>query len=373
MQNLAPSDDNNKLLRDIIVSYSEDGRRSVKCFCGEYCDSSILPHISRDHPEVWKEWRQDFVESYNQGLSYKRIMDKYRDKNGRLLFSWTVIEKNLKIMFETGQALILPRRKTKIETWRPDHFELEKTTLWSFPRRGSWAVHQSDYRGNWPPQLPRNLILKYTEEGELVLDPFSGGGTSLIEAWLEGRRSVGIDINPIAEQITRQRIEEMRLQSEQTHSANLRRDCEPIIIREDSRNIRTIMKNLNVGECSVDLLLIHAPYLNVLKYTEFENGDLSHLRDVASFCEEIQSIARQCYTLLGHKKKCAVLIGDVRKNGRMVPLGFRVMECFLREKYELLNIIIKSQHQDKSTEFYFKGGLVDYLMAHEYLFILQKQ
>ncbi len=361
----------NDLTNEIIVSY-EDGYRTVRCFCGENCNSSIVPHISRKHPEVWKNWCLNFVALFNQGLSYKSIMDKYRDKNGRLIFSWTVIEKNIKIMVETGQANIQAQKKQKITTWRPKHFELEKTTLWNFPRRGNWAVHKSDYRGNWPPQLPRNLILKYTKKGDLVLDPFAGGGTTLIEAWLEGRKSVGIDINPIAEQLSKQRIYEMKLQSKNTTEINLSEKCEPIVIRDDSRNIEKIMERLGFGECSVDLLLMHTPYLNALKYTEYEKGDLSHLRDVTGFCQEVQAVARQCFGLLGHGKKCAVLIGDIRKNGRMLPLGFKVMNCFLKEKYDLLNIIIKSQHQDKSTEFYFNSTLVEYLMAHEYLFIFQK-
>ena len=46
--------------------------------------------------------------------------------------------------------------------YKPEHFELEETTIWSFKERGNWATHKGDYRGNCPPQVPRNLILKYT-------------------------------------------------------------------------------------------------------------------------------------------------------------------------------------------------------------------
>ena len=41
--------------------------------------------------------------------------------------------------------------------------ETETTTVWSFPKRGDWATHKPTYRGNWAPQIPRNLILKYTQ------------------------------------------------------------------------------------------------------------------------------------------------------------------------------------------------------------------
>jgi len=45
------------------------------------------------------------------------------------------------------------------------------TTVWSFPKRGSWATHKGDYRGNWAPQIPRALMLMYTKPGDIVLDP----------------------------------------------------------------------------------------------------------------------------------------------------------------------------------------------------------
>ena len=56
--------------------------------------------------------------------------------------------------------------------YNPKEFKLEKTTIWSFEERGKWATHRGDYRGNCPPQVPRNLILKYTKENDIVLESF---------------------------------------------------------------------------------------------------------------------------------------------------------------------------------------------------------
>ena len=50
----------------------------------------------------------------------------------------------------------------------------EYTTIWSFPVRGSWATHDPGYRGNFAPQIPRNVIEMYSEKGEVVLDPMVG-------------------------------------------------------------------------------------------------------------------------------------------------------------------------------------------------------
>lgn len=88
--------------------------------------------------------------------------------------------------------------KSTIQKWEPDDFFLKETTVWSFPDHGNWATHNSKWRGNWTPYIPRNILLRYSEEGELVLDQFAGGGTTLVEAKLLNRNIIGVDINESA-------------------------------------------------------------------------------------------------------------------------------------------------------------------------------
>ena len=90
----------------------------------------------------------------------------------------------------------------KITSWEPKDFELQYNTVWSFPERGNWATHDSKYRGNWSPYIPRNIILRYSQEGDVVLDPFVGGGTTLVETKLLNRHGIGVDINQNALEIT---------------------------------------------------------------------------------------------------------------------------------------------------------------------------
>jgi len=63
-------------------------------------------------------------------------------------------------------------------------YQAEYTTVWSFPERGAWATHNPQYRGNFAPQIARNVIEMYSEKGDDILDPMVGGGTTLIEARL---------------------------------------------------------------------------------------------------------------------------------------------------------------------------------------------
>lgn len=69
---------------------------------------------------------------------------------------------------------------------------------------------------------------------------------------------------------------------------------------------------------------------------------------------------------------CAVMIGDVRKCGKVVPLGFRMMECFLQAGFANKEIIIKEQHNCRLTDYWEKQHNNFLLLAHEYIFVFQK-
>ena len=90
---------------------------------------------------------------------------------------------------------------------QPSDFALEKTTIWSFKERGDWATHSGEYRGNWSPYVPRNLILRYTKPGEWVLDQFVGSGTTLVEAKLLNRHAIGLDINNKAINLAKKKLQ----------------------------------------------------------------------------------------------------------------------------------------------------------------------
>lgn len=237
---------------------------------------------------------------------------------------------------------------------QPKNFKLEPTTVWSFPDRGSHATHSGKYRGNWSPYVPRNLILRYSNPGEWVLDQFMGSGTTLIEAKLLNRNAVGVDINPQSVSIS-----ETNLQFQyETNSKIFARngDATDLHFIKDRR---------------IDLICTHPPYANIIKYSKGIEGDIS-LLGVDEFLTEIRKVAAESYRVLKKGKMCAVMIGDVRKHGKVIPLGFRVMECFLQAGFTNKEIIIKEQYNCRSTDYWEKQNNNFLLLAHEYIFVFQK-
>ena len=70
--------------------------------------------------------------------------------------------------------------------------------LWTAGQRRASALHEISYRACFKPQLPAYFIERHTQPGDLVYDPFSGRGTTAIEAALRGRRVIANDINPLS-------------------------------------------------------------------------------------------------------------------------------------------------------------------------------
>lgn len=245
----------------------------------------------------------------------------------------------------------------KIKKWQPDDFELEMTTHWTFPKRGDWATHDAKWRGNWSPYIPRNIILRYSQENDLVLDQFAGGGTTLVEAKLLNRNCIGVDVNDMALARCKEKID---FEIEGIHG-NVQ------IKKGDARKLNFI------ADESIDLICTHPPYANIIQYSENIEEDLSHL-NVSDFLAEMKPVAKECLRVLKKGKFCAVLMGDTRKKGCMIPLSFEVMKIFQDVGFTLKELIIKEQHNCRATG-YWKTNSVKYnflLIAHEYLFVFRK-
>ena len=240
----------------------------------------------------------------------------------------------------------------------PDNFELECTTVWAFPRRGNWATHKSDWRGNWSPEVVRNLILRYSSEGDILLDPMIGGGTTAIETKILNRHIVCSDVNDKALERTKISLD-----------FEVKNDAWQKIVKRDARDLS------KAEDESIDFILTHPPYADIIKYSGGEiNEDLSNIHDIDEFTDEMEKVAAELYRILKPGKFCAILIGDTRRNKMYQPMAYKVMDRFLRVGFQLKEDIIKRQFNCKATGFWVKKSQESnfLLIMHEHLFIFQK-
>ncbi len=257
----------------------------------------------------------------------------------------------------------------KIKRLYPKDFKEEQTTVWSFKQRGDWATHSGEYRGNWSPYIPRNVILKYSKPDELVLDYFCGAGTTAVEAKLLGRKCVALDINDKAIELAQKNVN-FYVEPQQLlfhDDKGFKKVHEPVLKVGDARDLSFLKDN------SIDLICAHPPYANIIHYTDFKEGDLS-LLDIDDFLNEMHKVAAESFRVLKPGRQCAILVGDTRRKKHIIPLGFKLINVFLSAGFKLRELIIKRQHNCKTTGFWYENS-VKYnflLLAHEYLPIFEK-
>jgi len=256
----------------------------------------------------------------------------------------------------------------KIKNLSPKNFEEEKTTVWSFRERGNWATHSSAYRGNWSPYIPRNVILKYSHPGELVLDYFCGAGTTAVECKLLGRKCIALDINDKAIELAKRNID-FEVDSGQVSFLQKEKvkSYEPDLQIGDARDLSFLPDN------SIDLICAHPPYANIINYTDAKTGDLSFC-DIDEFLQEMKKVAEESFRVLKPGRQCAILIGDMRRKKHVLPLGFKLIDIYLKTGFKLRELVIKRQHNCKTTGFWYTNS-IKYnflLLAHEYLPIFEK-
>src|SRR3990172_3002490 len=171
------------------------------------------------------------------------------------------------VTVEKVKVKIGHKRNIKEFTPRKDYHP-ETTTVWSFPDRGDWATHTGNYRGNWSPFIPRNLILRYTKPGDLVLDQMVGSGTTLVECKVLGRHGIGVDVNFEALMVAWDRLGFSYRPLEEDWV-----DPRIDLFHGDARNLDLLRDD------SVDLVATHPPYAGIIRYTgERVPGDLSALK-----------------------------------------------------------------------------------------------
>jgi DNA modification methylase len=254
-----------------------------------------------------------------------------------------------------------------LNRWKEYEF-LHTDSLWIENKRDRAGSHMASYWGNFIPQIPQQMMYRFTRQGEYVLDTFSGSGTTMIECRRMGRNGIGIELNPeVVKQSTRL-IEEQ----ENPHSITTE------VVHGNSATIdySQVLKERNIDK--VHLIIMHPPYFDIIKFSENED-DLSNANDAEDFLDRLQDIARNSAKILEDDRYMCLVIGDKYTGGEWIPLGFQAMQRVLDTgHYKLKSIIVKNFQETKGKrsqkELWRYRAMVGgfYIFKHEYIFLFQK-
>jgi hypothetical protein len=247
-----------------------------------------------------------------------------------------------------------------LSNWK--NLEINTDSLWVIKKRDKSGKHKNIYHGNFIPQIPNQLIQRYTKKDDTIFEPFMGSGTALFECEKLQRKYIGIDINP----------KMINYVSEQMQGSNANfkiKECNAL----DVKNVDKVVDE------KVQFVLMHPPYMDIVKFTD-KKEDLSSCDNIHGFIKQFKIVCENSLKHLEKNRYFAIVIGDVYKNSEVLPLGFYCMDMIKRNfKVKLKGTIIKNIEGNRGK--LGSGGIWRYralssdyyIFKHEYIFVFKKE
>jgi len=233
------------------------------------------------------------------------------------------------------------------------------TTLWEYPSQhydasdGSKVQGDKHYAGATPSWVIWQLLQRYTRDGDVVLDPMCGSGTTLDVCRDLGREGVGFDLGPTRE------------------------DIRP----GDARSI-------DLPDASVDFAFIDPPYSTHIRYTELpecigtldsggEDGGEAYYRAMRTVIGELHRVLRD-------RRYMALYVSDSWKKrkgknaamgGEFMPIGFELF-AIMRGYFKPIDIICVTRKNHKLESGARAKAAIDenhFMRGFNYLFIMKKE
>lgn len=148
-----------------------------------------------------------------------------------------------------------------LKNWQ--ELEINTDSLWIINQRDKSEKHKNVYHGNFIPQIPNQLINRYTKKGDVILEPFMGSGTTLFECEKLNRKYIGFDINPLMLDYVNKSMENSGFDDK--FYINYCNFLDSVQVDENILNA-----NERISSKSVQFVLMHPPYMDIVKFTEVE-------------------------------------------------------------------------------------------------------
>lgn len=221
-----------------------------------------------------------------------------------------------------------------------------QVAIWDFSYEKRDIRDKTIHPAVFPIGLPAKCIKLFTHEGELVLDPFCGIGTTLLAAQDLNRNAVGFDLKEEYINVAKDRLSQRRLFN----------DTKQIAIKNDALNIRKYLRKE-----TVTLAITSPPYSMFLakpKLNKSKRGDLrndKHYLDIQQYSQDpndigtlepitfskaLAKIYKGILPQLKPKAHCVININDLWWENKRIPTHVYIIQELMKVGYDLRNVLI---------------------------------
>ena len=261
-----------------------------------------------------------------------------------------------------------------LNSWK-EYEDIYTDSLWLIGERDKTGAHNNAYHGNFIPQIPSQMIRRYTKQRDVVLDLFLGHGTTLIETKRLGRNGIGVELIPA---VARQAERNIGRQSSSYAAVS-----QKVLVADSSQAIakdKIIALLQEMNKKKVSLIILHPPYHDIIKFSDHQK-DLCNAPTLQSFVSKFGDVIELFHDLLGRNNYLVIVIGDKYANKEWIPLGFHLMQETLKRSgsLRLKSIVIKNMSGNRAkinqnSLWRYRalaGGF--YVFKHEYILLFQKK
>jgi DNA modification methylase len=223
------------------------------------------------------------------------------------------------------------------------------------------------HHGEFIPQIPRQAILRFTKPYDLVIDPFVGYGTTLVECLRLGRNGIGVELENHILEVARHRI------CEEPNPYGSKVEA----LQGNSRKIDFGKILSKKGFDRATLIITHPPYHNIIKYGS-DPRNLVNSPTIEDFIRGYCEVLENVLPILRKEGYYILVIGDKYTKGEWIPLGFYLMSETLKRQMRLKGICAKNIEETMAKRrkihlWQYRTLMSNtYFFKHEYVIFFQK-
>ena len=248
-------------------------------------------------------------------------------------------------------------------------------TIWRDIRK-SKEESQLKHPAMFPKTLVEKLIDIYTkDQGEVILDPFLGSGSTILAAMNKERMGIGVELSDEYIQLV-----ESRVNNFQADLLGGEKIYKPRIIKDDSKNL-----GKHIEPESVDLVVTSPPYWDILNmrrtadkkeirnYSNDET-DIGNIKQYDEFLLSLKEIYSEVYKALKPNKRCVCVVMDVRKKDKFYPFHIDQTKIMQEIGFEIEEFAIwDRQHEYNNMKTLGFPWVFRFNKVHEYICIYWKR